>query len=512
MKPDEFAKWARGSAEPLRVDDISITTPEGVFEGSGTLRTENECFVLKVTLNNNSARLPEVRGTYTREQFWKISGRIEDKLPFSAEGISGHRSSHRGHYVVEQVTFKLHHLSLVTERTREADHATAAAVMDMRPMEETHPPTFWGYAYLEGHKPICENANTRTEITNDFLGDSGGTERDTFMSDFDHFEFALIRTDDDCEAYLRTRAGSPITEEQFCSTFAAFKTAIAFVHGREAWPQHLRITHGLLTIEETVHPHRELASTPCRLLNDTACANGADFALALVSATKFFLRNDAISDLVKRTLYLCRQSSLRVTPLDVGTLSMCAVFEGLATGLHRHLASPDATDDAHAFNTAKAELLTLARQRETEGASGFSRLVGLLGGAKPYRTKDAFQWLTSHFGLQWEPQMREAFAAWNTERHALAHGSEPDESSCDRMTNQSRIAGSINLIVARLMGYTGLALFSALEDRFVRLSERGAEPRTGEPADFDRWLAASTGIAKGRFTTDERMRETRGED
>jgi 6-phosphofructokinase len=40
----------------------------------------------------------------------------------------------------------------------------------------------------------------------------------------------------------------------------------------------------------------------------------------------------------------------------------------------------------------------------------------------------------------------------------------------------------------------------------------GAEPRTGEPADFDRWLAASTGIAKGRFTTDERMRETRGED
>jgi hypothetical protein len=30
--------------------------------------------------------------------------------------------------------------------------------------------------------------------------------------------------------------------------------------------------------------------------------------------------------------------------------------------------------------------------------------------------------------------------------------------------------------------------------------------------DFDGWLAASTGIAKGRLTTDERMRETRGED
>ena len=39
-------------------------------------------------------------------------------------------------------------------------------------------------------------------------------------------------------------------------------------------------------------------------------------------------------------------------------------------------------------------------------------------------------------------------------------------------------------------------------------------PRAGaaELADFDAWLAASTGMAKGRFTTDERMRETRGED
>lgn len=31
-------------------------------------------------------------------------------------------------------------------------------------------------------------------------------------------------------------------------------------------------------------------------------------------------------------------------------------------------------------------------------------------------------------------------------------------------------------------------------------------------ADFETWLAASTGIAKGKFTTDELMRETRGED
>ena len=42
----------------------------------------------------------------------------------------------------------------------------------------------------------------------------------------------------------------------------------------------------------------------------------------------------------------------------------------------------------------------------------------------------------------------------------------------------------------------------------------GHAPRTGvvELADFEARLATSTGLAKGRMTTEERMRETRGED
>ncbi len=33
-----------------------------------------------------------------------------------------------------------------------------------------------------------------------------------------------------------------------------------------------------------------------------------------------------------------------------------------------------------------------------------------------------------------------------------------------------------------------------------------------ELAEFQSWLASSVGLAKGRLTTDERMKETRGED
>ena len=44
------------------------------------------------------------------------------------------------------------------------------------------------------------------------------------------------------------------------------------------------------------------------------------------------------------------------------------------------------------------------------------------------------------------------------------------------------------------------------------MESHAPDARTTEAADFERWLAASTGMAKGRLTTDERMRETRGED
>ena len=40
----------------------------------------------------------------------------------------------------------------------------------------------------------------------------------------------------------------------------------------------------------------------------------------------------------------------------------------------------------------------------------------------------------------------------------------------------------------------------------------GDSGRAHEQANFDTWLVGSIGLAEGRFTTDERMRETRGED
>ncbi len=44
---------------------------------------------------------------------------------------------------------------------------------------------------------------------------------------------------------------------------------------------------------------------------------------------------------------------------------------------------------------------------------------------------------------------------------------------------------------------------------------KGVPAESLEPADvdeFQNWLSSSIGLAKGKFTTDERMKETRGED
>ena len=48
-------------------------------------------------------------------------------------------------------------------------------------------------------------------------------------------------------------------------------------------------------------------------------------------------------------------------------------------------------------------------------------------------------------------------------------------------------------------------------ERFIHETREGKVRSEAEVAGFDAWLAASSGIAKGKLTTDERMRETRGE-
>jgi hypothetical protein len=477
MKPEEFAKWARIGDGVLRVDGIEIVTPQKTVFGHGTIRSEGKKFLLKVTLHG-SETLPKLHGIYTREQFWKIRGRIEDKLPFTAEGLSNDRDTHRGHFAVEQASFRFDHLSFATKEQRIEDLQVAEFMRSARKGEEEKAPSYWGYCYLEGHEPVWKNDGTDTRIVNDFLGESSESSQDTLMGEFDLFKFALVQEGHDSKVYLRTLPNHSVDDAEFLDVLVAFRTAIAFVNGREAWPQHIRVVRIGTTLVEDICPRRDLAATPYRLLNDTACANGANAIDAIILATRFFHRHDKISKLVERTLHLCLQSSLNVAPLDVGTLSLCAVFEGLVTTLHHLLAAPGQSDDAHAFQSAKEELLELARKREADGAPGFTRLVGLLAAAKSYRPKDALQWLVGHLGLRWEPEMKEAFAAWQSERHALAHGGEPDETSGDRMVHQSRIAGGINLIVARLMGYTGLAIFSAIEDRYTRLADRQTGPES----------------------------------
>lgn len=471
MKIEEFASWARRGGEPLRVDGISIATTNGIFNGRGTLKVAGEELLLKVTLNDS--QLPDLESGryYTREEFWSISGRIEDRLPFQAAGLSAERSTHHGHFTVQEASFHLSHLSFVTDQSRAMEDTTAAFFATNRESEETS--DFWGRAFLEGHKPLWTNEKSVTKTCNGYLGDCLVEHKsDTYKGEFEDFEFAMIRVEKDTEVYLRTKKGSSVDEGEFRATFEAYRKAIAFTHGREAWPQHITIKRGFRTVQDDIYPPRKLAKTPWCLLSERTCANGSDLGLALVAATKFFLRADDLSKLVLRSLYLCRQSSLRVAPLDVGTLSLCAVLEGLVMSLHRQLLVSDATGEAIAFENAKDWLIRMARRCESRKLPGFKRLVGILSSARPYRMKEAFERLADHLDLPWEPEMKDALAAWSAERNALAHGGAPEEGSCDRMAKQSRLAGAVNLIVARLIGYYGLAVFSAIEERFVRLAPR----------------------------------------
>jgi hypothetical protein len=299
MNVKQFSDWARTGGEALRADVLVIQTAEGEFEAHGTMRVYDEKFLLKVTLHGER-ELPRVPSPIARKDFWKISGLLEDELRFCALGISHNRQFHSGRVTVLQATFDLDRLSFVTEESTEAEKSLHAQVELLRnttsqinsdePPGDTSAQLHCGYARLVGHKLLWKNGQTKTDIANDFMGKRGGWTADTFMGKIGMFEYALIKVEGDVEFHLRTTDGSPpITDGEFQKTFDGFLTSIAFLHGREAWPQHCRIERGFMTLEEVISPRCDLPSTPLVVLNETACANGADFGKAMRAALAFFL-------------------------------------------------------------------------------------------------------------------------------------------------------------------------------------------------------------------------------
>lgn len=521
MTADEFAKYARShTSESLRVDEVIVRARKDSFYMNGSLRIVDETFVLDLTQRepqpqrqsiwsslwemlrrlfarrpSPSRDLPHVGGFVGASQFWEITGVIENALRFRCRTIPSSHTLSVGDVSTTGARFELDRISLTSDALTHEQTAALLEKIDASPKdrdgnfqesvivpaEEVGPPSddivYEFVALIPGVEPVWSDQFTTVVKTNAYLGETKHWDRDTIMGSAADVEFSLIKRDSDMEVHMRYRKGLRVTERAARDRFTSLLAAVAFTHGCEPWYQRYQVFRGIQHLEDTVTARQSVPQTAYSAMSRRLASNGADLAQAITLAMDFFSAATKTTERIKTLLHIVRQAGAAHVAFDLGMTGLCTVFEGVVDALYKEAelgASIIAkSDDLKAFTTARDTVaLELASRASTD--PGYKRLRSVIQSAKVVGGVEKAMAIASHLRLDWDKLLKLAFDAWAKERNPGAHGSydaENDEGVIrDRMFNKSRIAGGINLLVQKRMGYTGLAVRSMLEDDFVRLS------------------------------------------
>jgi len=114
MTADEFVKIVRKGSDKLRVDDVVFNTGSEEFHGKGLIRISRESIDVDLTVNKGE-KVPEVKtGIYTKRDYWKLTGIIEDRLQFKCDHVSpAGWSSKSWPGEITKCTFDLHPIDLI---------------------------------------------------------------------------------------------------------------------------------------------------------------------------------------------------------------------------------------------------------------------------------------------------------------------------------------------------------------------------------------------------------------
>lgn len=455
----------RKETTPLAVSQLVIISDQGDFDGFGKLRRDGDGIVLEVTLEGNK-ELPAVGGIITREKFWKIGGIIENQVPFWGTSVPQQHTTQQIPFLVYGAQFsfdRIHHLK-AEGSIREAVMLAASAQPPESPMHGRGRAD----AYFTNYKMVWREEMTITVEQNPFLGESSHTERNTLCGEVGDYEYGLVQRGPDCGLHLRLKKDAMATAAEITQMAQAFYRALAFVHGRHTWPQWERIDGPEGRFSEYATGPRAFSDNIHIPISERTCQHGSDAKAFISKAVECFLRQDAFSKAFDDYLFLTREAAARDTPKHVGTLGICAVFEGFVGFLHKEFCGENEALKDVEFEEAKAVLIEFAKQRVGgPDATAWMRFVGLLHSARALRPADKFEQLVAHFRLPAE-KMKPALDAWKAHRHPLAHGASADD-PMDQMLATSQIAGAINVLAAAALGYTGVMILSRIDDKFIDL-------------------------------------------
>jgi hypothetical protein len=272
----------------------------------------------------------------------------------------------------------------------------------------------------------------------------------------------LIKEGDDLHVHLRSKQGfRSISEEDDLRRFRALLDAVGFTHGVHAWP--FRILHWRdgRKVLDLIHAPRTVPTSPHAPfqygagLTPGRNKRGTRNSPVRIAA-RFFETQTEISPKVSLLLFFSRSSTAETVDLPVRTLPLCSLFEGVVNLLFDHLnleeelRAKDPQFDA--YIRYRDRLCSRLKKFPAKNNVALQRLAGSLEHANAFRTKDKFRALCDHFGLN-QKDMNRHFESWAKRRNPLSHGEW--DSPTEEFIHQSRIAGGINILILKLMGYSG---------------------------------------------------------
>ncbi len=505
----QFAEGIRtiGAKFPL---NGTVKTKDGAeFSGSGTIVRTKDSFVLHVTFPVGGEPPKSEGGIFTLDDCWTFEGTIGIDLRLSVEHLAPWGTTHWTNGVTSR-DFETHTLTLpapgydnlpirqvsaLLEATQKlADenggevpvdfNITVPALTPVDPSSETEKPSpysngVWIHALVPDFPLIHTNGGTEFIEKNDFLGELTRSTADTFSGSFERVSFGLVRREKDLNIYLYLpnlidEAISIQTHEQFLT---AFLTGLAFATGQNCWPYHVTIRQNGRLLIDKLHAVRKTDRSSLAPFSERIGFNAKvgqiewEFAAFLGKAAQFFNSKSEISEAASQALWLLRSADAKNVPDEITLMSLCVLLESLAGMIYEEKGLSSAQDSA-SFEKAREELLAWIKEKEPTDGSALQRFQNMISSAQLERAKDKYKAISEHFGLQWEGLMKDAWSIWEKVRNKGAHNilkNEKEQKIDTHFTAIGRIAGAINVLVLRLIGYSGITRTSVFEDKHNKI-------------------------------------------
>jgi hypothetical protein len=256
--------------------------------------------------------------------------------------------------------------------------------------------------------------------------------------------------------------------------------ALAFVSGIHAWPYRREYWRAGKKITDRVTSAYKLTRTYHSPFNyniafaaRTGSANW-DFRDVIRKAADFFENGSALSKEIAIILFLFREADEGVHS-EITTITLCALFENLVRLLFKKINAEINVDakGVKQFEKAKVEVSEQIKLQISENDEGYRRLYNILQSAQAFSIEQMFRAVVNYFNLKWEDDMEKFFKTWKGARNPLIHGklrsdiSEDDQKAS--AINESQIAGAINILLLKLIGYTGPMRYSTFEDGYRQI-------------------------------------------